>query len=106
MGLSVNGTQFILYAKTQGVDYTRTAMIGRQGLHLTASELRANLMRLGFSWDEGAIEPPVLPHVILLPDASRTILPGALTLGGFAGILSILSQAQSDAEGGRSSVFR
>src|SRR6266702_5355609 len=45
--------------------------------------------------------PPVLPHVILLPDASRTMLPGALTLGEFAGILSILSQAQSDAEGGR-----
>lgn len=43
MGLSVNGTKFLMYAKTQGVCFTRTATIGRQELHLSAGALRKNL---------------------------------------------------------------
>ena len=56
MGLDINGTQFILYAKTIGVDFTRTAMIGRQGLHLSSSDFKANLLNFGFSFDERSIE--------------------------------------------------
>ncbi len=43
MGLDVNGTRFLLYARTQGVDFSRTAMIGRQRLNLTTAALRRNL---------------------------------------------------------------
>src|SRR5215207_9420683 len=47
MGLSVDGTRFLLYAKAQGVRFTRTATLGRQGLHLTADELGRNLADFG-----------------------------------------------------------
>ena len=47
MGLSVDGTRFLLYAKTQGVRFTRTATLGRLGLHLTAGELGKNLSDFG-----------------------------------------------------------
>jgi hypothetical protein len=56
MGLDINGTQFMLYAKTLGVDFTRTATIGRQGLHLSLSDLRGNLQRFGFSFADSSIE--------------------------------------------------
>lgn len=56
MGLDVNGTQFILYAKELGVDFTRTATIGRQGLHLNPSEFKKNLVKFGFSFDEKIVE--------------------------------------------------
>ena len=56
MGLDINGTQFILYAKTLGVDFIHTAMIGRQGLHLSPSDLKANLLKFGFSFDDRSIE--------------------------------------------------
>jgi hypothetical protein len=51
----------------------------------------------------GSVVRRVLPHVILLPDASRTMLADGLFLGVFADIPSTLSQARSYAEGGRSS---
>src|SRR5262249_7595053 len=56
MGLDVNGTQFILYAKTLGVDFTRTALIGRQRLHLSPSDLKDNLVKFSFSFDEMIIK--------------------------------------------------
>src|SRR5882757_2637617 len=40
--------------------------------------------------------PPVLPDVILLPDGSGTMLPGALNVGALSGMLSILHQTRSD----------
>jgi hypothetical protein len=49
------------------------------------------------------LRPPVLPHVILLPNASRMMLPAALILGMLDSILSMLTKAQSDADGVRSS---
>ena len=49
MGLSINSTKFLMYAKTQGVCFTRTATIGRQGLHLSADDLRKNLSDFGYS---------------------------------------------------------
>lgn len=39
-----------MYAKTQGVCFARTAMIGRQGLHLSADALRKNLTDFGYSF--------------------------------------------------------
>ena len=39
MGLDINGTRFLLYCKRLGVDFGRTAMIGRQGLHLSKHDL-------------------------------------------------------------------
>ena len=48
MGLSFHGTRSLLYAKTQGVSFTRTAMIGRQELHLSAAELKKNLSEFGY----------------------------------------------------------
>jgi hypothetical protein len=56
MGLDVNGTQFVLYTKTLGVDFTRMAMIGRQGLHLSPDDLKRNLAKFGFSFDETMID--------------------------------------------------
>lgn len=38
MGINKNGLRFLLYAKSTGVDFARTAMIGRQGLHLSFGE--------------------------------------------------------------------
>ena len=39
MGLDVNGSKFLLYAKESGVDFTKSMMIGRQELHLTRREM-------------------------------------------------------------------
>lgn len=49
MGLDANAIRFLLYAKTQGVNFTKTAMIGRQKLHLDARLLRKNLIDFGYS---------------------------------------------------------
>lgn len=49
MGLDINGTKFLLYAKTQGVSFDKTAMIGRQGLLVNAEALRNNLTNFGYS---------------------------------------------------------
>ena len=56
MGFDIHGTRFLLYAKRLGVDYSRTLMIGRQGLHLRPADLRANLARLGFEHGEATVE--------------------------------------------------
>jgi len=49
MGLDINGTRFLLYAGQQGVDFSRTAMIGRQSLNLSAAALRRNLKDFGIA---------------------------------------------------------
>lgn len=41
MGLNTHGIKFLLYSKASGVDFTQTAMIGRQGLHLYKDELKS-----------------------------------------------------------------
>ncbi|MFN7944600.1 MAG: hypothetical protein U0Z53_04570 [Blastocatellia bacterium] len=55
MGLDVNGTRFLLYARNKGVSFERTAMIGRQGLHLDAAALNRNLSEFGCSLSETEI---------------------------------------------------
>jgi len=39
MGINPNGLRFLLFAKAAGVDFTRTATIGRLGLHLSFEQL-------------------------------------------------------------------
>ena len=48
MGLDINGTRALLYARKQGVDFSHTAMIGRQNLHLNVATLARNLRDFGF----------------------------------------------------------
>jgi len=55
MGLDINGTQFLLHAKAQGADFSRTAMIGRQGLYLKPADFRALLARFGVAWSDEVI---------------------------------------------------
>jgi hypothetical protein len=47
MGLDADGTRALLYARKQGVDFSRTAMLGRQGLHLNVPTLTRNLKDFG-----------------------------------------------------------
>jgi hypothetical protein len=48
MGLDVNGTRFMLYAKRQGVSFLRTAMLGRQEMHLDGPALQMIFKEFGF----------------------------------------------------------
>jgi hypothetical protein len=48
MGLDINGTRALLYARKQGVDFSRTATIGRQNLYLNVATLTRNLRDFGF----------------------------------------------------------
>ncbi len=47
MGFDVNGTRLLLKAKELGVNFQKTAMIGRQGLHLGEKPLAQNLKDFG-----------------------------------------------------------
>ena len=49
MGLDINGTRSLLYAKAMGVDFARTAMIGRQNLNLGRAALKRNLKDFGYT---------------------------------------------------------
>ncbi len=48
MALNINGTKFLLLARSRGVDFSRTAMIGRQELFATADQLAANLLLFNY----------------------------------------------------------
>lgn len=54
MGLDVNGTKFLLYARRHGVLFSQTAMIGRQEMHVSPGELAANLNLFGVETTEAA----------------------------------------------------
>lgn len=56
MGLDINGTRFLLYVRLLGVDFARTAMIGRQDLNLLPSDLLANFRKLGLSMDQATVD--------------------------------------------------
>src|SRR4029077_20777431 len=47
MGLNHTGTRLLMYARSCGVDFDRTIMIGRQGLHVDKSTLAANFAAFG-----------------------------------------------------------
>ncbi len=59
MGLGVNGTRFLLYAKQQGVDFKQTAMLGRQGLHIDPIALRAMLNEFNVFLTDPGIEQTI-----------------------------------------------
>ncbi|MGH9740504.1 MAG: hypothetical protein ACRD4X_18245 [Candidatus Acidiferrales bacterium] len=44
-----NGTKFLLYARRCSVDFSRTAMVGRQGLHVVPEVLSKNLNDFGIN---------------------------------------------------------
>jgi len=54
MGLDSNGIRFALYCKAHGVDFSRVAMIGRQGLHLYPRDLKGNFREFGYLLDDNA----------------------------------------------------
>ncbi len=49
MGLDRNGTKLLLYAKSLGVDFGKTIMLGRQGLHIDKKNLQNNLSQFGIT---------------------------------------------------------
>lgn len=55
MGLDINGTRFLLYCRTLDVDFARTAMVGRQGLHLSKRNLKGVFESFGFKVDDRQI---------------------------------------------------
>ena len=59
MAFDQHGTRFLLYARHLGVDFSRTAMIGRQQLQLSARDLAANL-RLFDKLTDGALASKLL----------------------------------------------
>ncbi|MFL5241323.1 MAG: hypothetical protein ACJ8FY_04385 [Gemmataceae bacterium] len=48
MGFDVNGSRFLIYAKTLGVSFEKTATLGRQEMQINATQLRRNLADFGF----------------------------------------------------------
>jgi len=56
MGLDKNGIKFLIYCKTLNVDFERTAMIGRQDLHLRKGDLQNVFDSFGAVVDSHMIE--------------------------------------------------
>lgn len=55
MGFDVNGTQFLLIAKASGINFKRTAMIGRQKMNLLPQALQSLLERFGYPSSEDQV---------------------------------------------------
>ena len=55
MGFEISSTRFLFYAKRLGVNFSKTATIGRQGLHLTRKELKQSFVDFRFEIDEAAL---------------------------------------------------
>ncbi len=51
MGLDKNGIRFLFYCKTLAVDFSQTAMIGRQDLHLRIGDLKSVFRSFGMPLD-------------------------------------------------------
>lgn len=49
MGLDANGVRFVLFARSEGVDFARTATLGRQQLFVDAATLHRHLAAFGLS---------------------------------------------------------
>ncbi len=56
MGLDINGTKFLLYARARGVSFDETAMIGRQEMLLGISDLEDNLKQFGLSFSNAEVD--------------------------------------------------
>jgi hypothetical protein len=55
MGIDVNGVQFLAFAKSVDVDFTETAMIGRQNLYISREEMRQVIESFGDAVSEDEI---------------------------------------------------
>lgn len=51
MGLDLNGVRFLLYAQKLGVNFDQTAMLGRQSLDLSETDLKRALKSFGYTTD-------------------------------------------------------
>lgn len=51
MSFDINGTRLLMNAARSGVDFSRTAMLGRQTLNLNSAALRQNLVEFGYNAD-------------------------------------------------------
>jgi hypothetical protein len=56
MGLDTNGTRLLLHARKLGVDFSRTAMLGRQSLYTPPKVLDAQLAEYGLASSNSAAE--------------------------------------------------
>jgi hypothetical protein len=56
MGLDTNGARFLLYCKSLGVDFARTATIGRQSLRMSKRSLKDAFDAFGYSIGTGQVE--------------------------------------------------
>jgi hypothetical protein len=56
MGISVHGATFLAYARSRGVDFGQTAMIGRQSLYVTAAQMRRVLASFGMTPSDDSLE--------------------------------------------------
>ena len=55
MGIDVQGVRFLAYASATGVDLSKTATIGRQGLYVTHRQMRGVLESFGWTVSESEI---------------------------------------------------
>ena len=56
MGLDANGIKFLLYAKSLGVDFEKTATIGRQYIYVAPSEFQNILSSFNYQIDDKDLE--------------------------------------------------
>lgn len=62
MGLDLNGSRFLLYAKTLGVNFESTAMIGRQSLNLNILQLESAFKDLHQPIDKQTVKSLLLEN--------------------------------------------
>lgn len=56
MGLDRTGTKFLIFARSVGVDFSKTATIGRQGLHVGLDTLKCNFTSADIQIDQHQLE--------------------------------------------------
>jgi hypothetical protein len=62
MGLDINGTRFLLYAEKCGIDFTKSAMIGRQLIHFGAAQFQEILNEFNLKIDAKTLESIFKDH--------------------------------------------
>ncbi len=79
MGLDINGTKFLLYARSRGVSFDAIAMIGRQEMLISPKDLAKNLRRFGLQFsnaeiDEMAGRPGIYAESFLQAIGARNVV--------------------------------
>lgn len=79
MGIDVTGLRALLYAKARGSDFSQTATLGRQNLHITPKD-----MRLCFRKFHVALSPEKIDEIFMSPFADSLLQHlGTRTLDSF-----------------------